>query len=151
MKTISILARCEIPLPLLAEVEVSANERLEYSERLSTGVLDSAKSFILHNEETRKKQLVFLNQLHFEKLSLERESTISRQAYLESCNTVKCAQDKLDKTPSEKQNKILHQLILDMKNSKNTYLLSIESANRGKAKYFEYEIPKFLLGKFHRP
>jgi hypothetical protein len=77
-------------------------------------------------------------------------SFLTKLKYLEACNAVKSMQEKVDKSSNnEKLNKTLHQLILDMNNSKNISLLSIESANKGKAKYYDKDIPKFLLGLPH--
>jgi hypothetical protein len=91
---------------LLVEMEGSASKRLEFSEQLSSSVMDSAKSFVSSNEATRKRQSLFLQNLHAEKVDLEQESILCRQAYLEACSAVKMAQDKSDKTSTEKQNKV---------------------------------------------
>jgi hypothetical protein len=64
---------------ILNELEMAAAERLTYADKLSSGVIGTAKDFVVRTEEKRKSSSSFLQQLHKQLNLLEQESHACRQ------------------------------------------------------------------------
>ncbi|KAJ3256059.1 hypothetical protein HK103_005742 [Boothiomyces macroporosus] len=130
--------------------DTSNHSRLhaQLADILNQSVADKLKVLATQTEESRKKQLLFANKLVSEFDSVNQKVEKSRDAYMLACDQVELAREKFERASDEKSidkcKRFWHQEILDMNNSKNNYLLSIDMANKFHEKYCKEYIPHLL-------
>ncbi|KAJ3325437.1 hypothetical protein HDV06_004296 [Boothiomyces sp. JEL0866] len=120
----------------------------QLADILNQSVADKLKALSTQTEESRKKQLLFANKLANEFESVNQKVEKSRDSYMLACDQVELAREKFERATDEKSidkcKRYWHQEILDMNNSKNNYLLSIDMANKFHQRYCKEYIPHLL-------
>ncbi|KAK9493245.1 hypothetical protein V1508DRAFT_385418 [Lipomyces doorenjongii] len=132
---------------ILTQTENMANEKDRLSNELSLQVADQLRGLQNRYEEFRKKHVAFNEKLIEERDEAYSELKKSKQAYDASCQVVENSRTKVEKSfDSSKTKATRHyeQHRLDMNNSKNSYLISINVTNRLKDKYYFQDIPALL-------
>ncbi|KAJ3272404.1 hypothetical protein HDV01_005587 [Terramyces sp. JEL0728] len=120
----------------------------QLADILNQSVADKLKVLAAQTEESRKKQLAFATKLVSEFDMINQKVDKSRDTYMIACDQVESAREKFERATDEKSvdkcKRFWHQEILDMNNSKNNYLLSIEMANKFHERYCNEYIPHLL-------
>ncbi|KAK9238551.1 hypothetical protein V1525DRAFT_400872, partial [Lipomyces kononenkoae] len=132
---------------ILTQTENVANEKDRLSNEFSLQIADQLRGLQNRYEEFRKKHVAFNETLMEERDVAYTELKKSKQAYDASCQVVENSRTKVEKSFDNSKTKAARhyeQHRLDMNNSKNSYLISINVTNRLKDKYYFQDIPALL-------
>ncbi|TPX51371.1 hypothetical protein SeMB42_g00491 [Synchytrium endobioticum] len=135
---------------ILRKMEDIAKRRSVLADSLLEGVADELKSHYNVFEESKRKQLSFAQRLMAERDRIAAEIDKVKDKYNSRCDAVEVARVKSDSGTTtnvqEKMRKQWHAEILEMNSAKNSYLLSIKSANSLCARLSENGFPLVIEG-----
>ncbi|KAJ3228320.1 hypothetical protein HK099_004313 [Clydaea vesicula] len=133
---------------ILTQLEKSAVHHSSFSESLLSDIAEKLKCLAAKKENSRKKQILFIQKLVQERDKIYHEQEEKKKAYDEACYNVEQAKLKYDRSMDEKQQdkakKQFHLEIMEMNNQKNLYLISVKISNLIKEKYYKKDLDYFL-------
>ncbi|KAK7206037.1 hypothetical protein BZA70DRAFT_121811 [Myxozyma melibiosi] len=132
---------------ILTQTENMANEHDRLSSELSLQVADQLRGLQSRYEEFRRKHVTFNEKLDEERDLVYSELKKMKTQYDSSCQIVENSRTKAEKSFDNSKSKAtrhFEQNQLDMNNSKNSYLIAINVANRVKDKYYFQDVPSLL-------
>ncbi|KAL9128997.1 MAG: hypothetical protein Q9217_002431 [Psora testacea] len=131
----------------LSTLEARAAEHDKYSAELQLQIADPLKTLAARYEELRKSHAEYAARLERERDISYGDLKKTKGRYDGACQEVenrrKKAESSFDHGKSKAQNAYQQQL-LEMRNVKNTYLITINVTNKQKEKYYHEYVPELL-------
>lgn len=133
---------------ILLECTEDSHHHANYADILTKDVLNELKGLIINQDEAKKKQITYSNKCLSERTRLFTRVEEDEKTYMKKCDAVRLSSLKYSRAADEKAkerlNRLRHDDILgnsmintEMNNSKNLYLLSLNSANSMKRQYYD--------------
>lgn len=126
-----------------------SKDRSTFGDQIASKVGEEFKKLATKQDDMRKKHVSFS-----QRLATDRDRNISdkdkaKQKYDEACDIVETSRQRQEKAEDkdrglDKAKERYAQDIIDMNNSKNTYLIAIKVANRQKEKYYVQDLPTLM-------
>ncbi|KAK9460261.1 uncharacterized protein V1516DRAFT_679362 [Lipomyces oligophaga] len=132
---------------ILTQTENVANEHDRLSNEMTLQVADQLRGLQNRYDDFQKKHIVFNEKIEQQRNDIYSDLKKAKSTYDSSCQVVENARSKVDKSFDSSKNKAarhFEQHQLDMNNAKNSYLISINVANRVKDKYYFQDVPTLL-------
>ncbi|KAK9446416.1 uncharacterized protein V1518DRAFT_424076 [Limtongia smithiae] len=132
---------------ILTQTENIANEHDRLANELTLLVADQLRGLQNRYDEFRKKHIEFNDSVQAQRDEIYGDLKKQKQAYDASCQVVENSRTKAERsfdTSKTKATRHFEQNQLDMNNAKNSYLISINVANRIKDKYYFQDVPAVL-------
>ncbi|KAI5119404.1 hypothetical protein M0805_005947 [Coniferiporia weirii] len=130
---------------LVSSLDDSAQDHSLLSDVLITQVADATKSLEKKHEEMKNKQFQFYQKLLSDRDKVYSDRLKMKQKYDEQCLEIESYRRKQDRSHDDKHaNRAAKQLetqVVDMQNSKNTYITSTAIANRVKGRFYTEDLP----------
>ncbi|TFK52285.1 hypothetical protein OE88DRAFT_1734304 [Heliocybe sulcata] len=130
---------------LISSFTGSAQDHVELADNLSSRVIDALKASERAHAELKKKQMQFFQKLLSDRDRVYSERSKNKQKYDEECTELETYRQKQDRAQDDRHAdraaRQYEQQQNDMFNSKNMYLLSIDVANKVKAKFYKDDLP----------
>ncbi|THH08450.1 hypothetical protein EW145_g2696 [Phellinidium pouzarii] len=130
---------------LISSLENSAQDHSLLSDVLITQVADATKTLEKKHTEMKSKQLQFYQKLLSDRDKVYAERLKMKQKYDEECLEIESYRRKQDRSQDDKHAsraaKQLETQLVDMQNSKNTFITSTAIANRIKGKFYTEDLP----------
>uniref|UniRef100_A0A060SZJ5 Protein BZZ1 n=1 Tax=Blastobotrys adeninivorans TaxID=409370 RepID=A0A060SZJ5_BLAAD len=134
---------------ILNETESLSKERQRLADEMSLQVGDQIHGLGLRFEELRKRYSAYNDKLIEDRDDYYSELKKSKNAYDSACQTMENQRSKASKSfdrSKDKANRKMEEKEVEMNNSKNSYLIKINVANRVKQKYYYEDVPELLDG-----
>ena len=140
-------ASCTTWAKILDDTKALGDERAALSEEMRMQIAEPIKALGFRWEDFRKRCEVFNT-----KIVEERDKTYSdlkhvQKKYYDQCGGVEKERQKASqdgRTDRSKHNKQMQAHMSDMNNMKNSYIISINSTNAHKSKYYHEDVPELL-------
>ena len=130
---------------LLVQTEEMAKCRLSLADKMLSEVTDPLKQLAHRKEDARRRHVAFAQKLTEERQKFSVEKDKAKEKYEHMCDVVDLAKQKHEKAPDDKAAERLkkqwHADIMEMNNSKNNYVVSLEVANALKKRYYYTDMP----------
>ncbi|KZT27410.1 hypothetical protein NEOLEDRAFT_1240354 [Neolentinus lepideus HHB14362 ss-1] len=130
---------------LISSFSDSAQDHVNLADNLSSRVTDALKTSERKHADLKKKQMQFFQKLLSERDRVYSERSKNKQNYDEECMDLESYRQKQDRAQADRHAdraaRQYEQQQNDMLNSKNTYLVSIDTANKVKAKFYSGDLP----------
>ncbi|KDQ62593.1 hypothetical protein JAAARDRAFT_30501 [Jaapia argillacea MUCL 33604] len=131
---------------LIASIADAAQDHINLADALNSQVADALKSVEKKHEERNKKQMAFFQKLLADRDRVYSDRTKTKQKYDDECVEVETYRQKQDRAVDDRHAdraaKQYGQQQTDMMNAKNTYLISIDIANKTKEKFYSTDLPQ---------
>ncbi|KAF9523898.1 hypothetical protein CPB83DRAFT_647994 [Crepidotus variabilis] len=131
---------------IIASLTKSAQDHTDHADKLSGQTVETLRILQQRNSETKKKEMAFFQKLLSDRDRIFNERIKSKQKYDDDCSEVESFRQKQGRASDDKHAdraaKQAEQQRNDMLNSKNSYLISNEIANRVKDKFYQEDLPQ---------
>ncbi|KAI8822262.1 uncharacterized protein EV422DRAFT_526239 [Fimicolochytrium jonesii] len=133
---------------LLKQTEGIAQSHKEYSQTLHSQVIDQLVAAVSKTNQARKKHEAFFMDLCAARDLTYAEKDKAESKYKQLCTSLATVREKAAMTPDgkagEKLRRRLKEEMIDVGNGKNTYILSVLSANTVKSRFHNTDVPALL-------
>ncbi|KIJ62735.1 hypothetical protein HYDPIDRAFT_157678 [Hydnomerulius pinastri MD-312] len=131
---------------IIANMSNAAQDHINLAENIATQVTEPLGALERHNEDFKRKQMLFYQKLLSERDRFYQDRLKSKQKYDEDCAEVEVYRQKQGHAQHQDRHadraaRQYEQQRIDMLTSKNVYLVSIAVANRVKAKFYTEDVP----------
>ncbi|TDL17213.1 hypothetical protein BD410DRAFT_776337 [Rickenella mellea] len=130
---------------LISSIENVAQDHLNFSDMLTSQVVDAMKGVGSMQDEAKKKQMQFYQKILADRDKIYSDRVKTKHKYDEECSEVESYRQKQGKAHDDRHAtraaKQFEQQKIDMLNGKNTYIISTEIANTCKKKFYNEDLP----------
>ena len=129
----------------LTTLEARAEEHDRYGNDLVARVAEPLKHIATRFEELRKRHVEYADKLEKEREGSYADLRKTKTKYDSACQEVESKRKKSESAfDKAKAQSAFQQQILEMNNTKNTYLISINVTNKQKEKYYHEYLPEVM-------
>ncbi|PAV17054.1 Bzz1-Myo3 5p-Bee1p-Vrp1p actin assembly complex component [Pyrrhoderma noxium] len=130
---------------LVNSLEATSQDHASLSEVLISQVADATRTLEKKHEDMKSKQYQFYQKLLSDRDKIYAERIKMKQKYDEECLEIESYRKKQDRSQDDKHAsraaKQFDSQMVDMRNSKNTYIIATAIANQTKDRFYNVDLP----------